>query len=254
MSTKKNIVPQLTSRLSLASLNQNQIELLQDSTLVNYVYQRPKSSSFNTSHVSQNSNSGIIQPQTSVQIGSSLNITKSQAEIPSYQNLDQTNNQILTSNNPTSMEYTHLPSNTPINLLSQLAARPFSVLRAVNQAENIIANKENKDGSIDSPSPIAQWFKGHERILQLKLQHPTDSSFATSLMTEFFTNDELTDQSINVLGRSANGYTNENLKGLDPVKMTSIKRTVLGYVDGSNKVKEEVWKCCIKAMKKKCLF
>ena len=84
-------------------------------------------------------------------------------------------------------------------------------------------------------------------ILQLKLQHPTDSSFATSLMTEFFTNDELTDQSINVLGRSANGYTNKNLKGLDPVKMTSIKRTVLGYVDGSNTVKEEVWKCCIKA-------
>ena len=70
-------------------------------------------------------------------------------------------------------------------------------------------------------------------------------------MTEFFTNDELTDQSINVLGRSANGYTNENLKGLDPVKMTSIKRTVLGYVDGSNKIKEEVWKCCIKAMNKK---
>ena len=56
-----------------------------------------------------------------------------------------------------------------MNLLSQVAARPFSVLRVVNQAENIIPNKENKDGSIDLPSPIAQLFKGHERILQLKL-------------------------------------------------------------------------------------
>ena len=49
-------------------------------------------------------------------------------------------------------------------------------------------------------------------------------------MKEFFTNDELTDQNLNALGRSANGSKNENLKCLDPVKMKSIKRTVLGYV------------------------
>ena len=131
---------------------------MQDLTLVNYVYQKQKSSSFNKSHVSENSNSGITQPQTRVELGSCLNISKTQAEIPSYQSQDQKNNQVLISNNPINaiMEYTHFPSNTPINLLSHLAARPFSVFRAVNQAENIITNKENKDGSIYSPSPIAQ--------------------------------------------------------------------------------------------------
>ena len=66
--------------------------------------------------------------------------------------------------------------------------------------------------------PIDQWYKGYERILELKLKHPSHTSFATHLMLEFFSNDQLTDENVNVLGRSANGYHNENLKGLDPVK------------------------------------
>ena len=56
----------------------------------------------------------------------------------------------------------------------------------------------------------------------MKLKHPTDSLFATSLIKKPFTNDELTDQNVNALGRSANNYKNENLKGLDPVKMKLI--------------------------------
>ena len=74
---------------------------------------------------------------------SSLNITQTQAEIPSYQSQDQISNQISAIYDPTyaSTEYTNLPSNTSINLLSQLAARPFSVIKAVKQAENIIINQ-----------------------------------------------------------------------------------------------------------------
>ncbi len=53
---------------------------------------------------------------------------------------------------------------------------------------------------------------------------------------------------MNFNGWGAKGINSENLIALNPVKVDQIRRTVLGFVEGDSKVKENTWKSCVNAM------
>ena len=78
--------------------------------------------------------------------------------------------------------------------------------------------------------------------------------FATKLLTTFFTHDELTDQTTNVLGRLTYGNNGAKKKALDPVKIDQIKKIVLSYERGDRKVLDQIWKNSVHAMNKKFIY
>ena len=54
-------------------------------------------------------------------------------------------------------------------------------------------------------------------------------NFATNLMLEYFSVEELVNESTNVTGRAPNGVK-ATIRPIDPVRMSLIRSTVLGYV------------------------
>ena len=75
-------------------------------------------------------------------------------------------------------------------------------------------------------------------------------NFATNLMLEYFTENELIDKNVNVTGRRANGvYTPIN--PLDNRRIEIIRQTVLTYADQSDGDKKVLWRHCLQAMTKK---
>ena len=101
--------------------------------------------------------------------------------------------------------------------------------------------------------PLAQWAAGHEKIMQIKLKSSSDRVFATNLMLEFFTTEELVAPNVNVLGRVPRGNegNQENTRSLDVNTVSNIKRLVTSYVEGDRNVKRAVWKNCVTAMNQK---
>jgi hypothetical protein len=101
--------------------------------------------------------------------------------------------------------------------------------------------------------PLAQWAAGHERMMQVKLKSSSDRVFATNLMLEFFTMEELIAPNVNVLGRVQRGNegNQENTRSLDVNTVSNIKRIVISYVEGDMNVKRAVWKNCVTAMNQK---
>ena len=90
----------------------------------------------------------------------------------------------------------------------------------------------------------------HAKVLQIFRQSSTLSNFATSLMIEYFTREELTREDTNVTGRRTKGMK-EPINGLCLERMELIRQTVLGYAEGSCEDKMKVWIKATKAMSKK---
>ena len=76
------------------------------------------------------------------------------------------------------------------------------------------------------------------------------SNFATNLMIEYFTREELVCEDTNVTGRRPKGMK-EPINGLYLERMELIRQTVLGYAEGSCEDKMKVWIKAAKAMSKK---
>jgi len=70
--------------------------------------------------------------------------------------------------------------------------------------------------------------------MQIKLKSPSHRIFATSLMLEFFTREELVAPNVNVLGRVTKGneWNQENTRSLDTNIISNTKRIVVEYVEG----------------------
>jgi hypothetical protein len=69
----------------------------------------------------------------------------------------------------------------------------------------------------------------HQRVLEIYWLRNSLRNFATNLMREYFSVEELVNESTNVTGRAPNGVK-ATIRPIDPVRMSLIRNTVLGYV------------------------
>jgi DNA polymerase II large subunit len=97
-------------------------------------------------------------------------------------------------------EYSQLQANEKVSTLARIASNPNSALRALVAAVNINNNQEN-----DPEQPINQWVRGQDRIIHLKNQSVSHRNFAALLLVEFFSEDTLNRENVNVLGRVSKG-------------------------------------------------
>ncbi len=145
-------------------------------------------------------------------------------------------------------EYSQLQANEKVSTLARIASNPNSAQRALVAAVNINNNQEN-----DPEQPINQWVRGQDRIIHLKNQSVSHRNFAALLLVEFFSEDTLNRENVNVLGRVSKGNEANltNMVSLDQNLIKNIKRLVLDHVEGPTRVKEETWHDCIAAMNAK---
>jgi len=90
----------------------------------------------------------------------------------------------------------------------------------------------------------------HQRVLEIYWLSNSLRNFATNLMLEYYSVEELVNESTNVTGRAPNGVK-ATIRPIDPVRMSLIKNTALGYVNGNENLRKETWHSCISAMSKK---
>jgi len=135
-----------------------------------------------------------------------------------------------------------------VSTLAKIASNPNSAHRALVHARSLNNNQEN-----DPELPIYQWVIGQDRLIHLKNQSISHRNFAALLLVEFFNENTLNQENVNVLGRVSKGNeTNlKNVVPLDQNLIKNIKRIVLDYVEGSASVKEATWHDCIAAMNAK---
>ena len=79
----------------------------------------------------------------------------------------------------------------------------------------------------------------------------SDVNFGVLLLVHFFTEDELTEEFVNVYGRSANGKNSAKMEPLDQEKINTIKRLYFKSVEVPPSQQQQHWQGVVNAMNKK---
>ena len=132
-------------------------------------------------------------------------------------------------------EYCNLPAVLPASQLLSLAMNPNSASHSVATSKSINDAASGGDAMI----PINQWCLGNEKLHTIRNSSHSHRVFASNLMIEMFSNDELTHLNCNVNGKVSKGneINKENMIALDPVRIGNIRRTVLADVEGNKTIK-----------------
>ena len=127
---------------------------------------------------------------------------------------------------------------------------------ASNDPSNTPSNDPSNEPSNEPSNGQSNAGRQVTNDVVLKVRNLSTSipNFAALLMVEYFNMEELVDPNVNVNGRLAKGVKKQPIpKSLDIKRIEIIRRTVLGYADGSQAEKFLIWKKCLTAMIKKQL-